>query len=134
MDAIVIAPDRLAMAFDHIELVLDGLKVAANIAGIAVLRDQLERDFLTTAANQQRNMRLLHSFGLIYCASYLIILALEGRFFLRPHRPNDLQRLTQQAQTVGGVGIIVPIGAILVLIPSCPNAKIQPRSEEHTSE
>src|SRR5581483_6362060 len=118
MDAIVIAPDRLTVAFDHVELVLDGLKVAANIAGIPILSDQLERDFLAAAANQQRNMRLLHPFGLIDRASYLVILALEGRLFLRPHRPNDLQRLTQQAQAVGGIGIIIPIGAILVLIPS----------------
>ena len=44
VDALVIASDGRAVFFEHGELMLDGLQIAVDIAGIAVLRNQFEGD------------------------------------------------------------------------------------------
>src|ERR1700680_3955583 len=97
MNALIIAPNRLTVLFDHIKLVLNSLKITADIAGVSVLSDQLKRHFFAATANQYGNVWLLYAFWLIDCAMHLIIFAFKDGFFLRPHREKNLQRFAQVA-------------------------------------
>src|SRR5690606_41139132 len=56
-DLAVVAPQILAVALEHLELVAAEVRVAADIAGITVLRDELERHLLTTATDPERDFR-----------------------------------------------------------------------------
>jgi hypothetical protein len=67
-------------------------------------------------------MGFLDAFGLIDSTPYLVRGALEVSFPLLPHRQNDLHRFAQLPQTLWSVRIRIPIGAIFLLIPACPNA------------
>src|SRR6266700_421977 len=125
MDIIVITPNVGAMLSNDIELMLDGIEVATDVARIAVLRDQLEGDFLAAAADEHRNVWLLHAFGLIDGPAHLVVLALEGCLFLRPHGEDDLYGFAQVAQAFGGIGVVVAVGAILVLVPARADAKVE---------
>src|ERR1700740_1160395 len=107
MNALIIASTPGTMLFYHGKFVLDGFHIAAHITGIAILRDQLEGDLLTPAANQQRDVWLLYSFGLIDRAAHLVIGALKDRFLLGPHRQDHLESLAQITQACGSVGILV---------------------------
>src|SRR5260221_14748347 len=120
-----VSSQRFTMRFEHSELMPDRLQVTKHIAGIAILRDQLECDLLSAAANQERDVRLLHPLGLIDGATSLVIRALEGGLFLRPHGKNDLECFAQHAQALRGIRIGIAIRSILVLVPSRPNAEIQ---------
>jgi hypothetical protein len=73
VNAIVVAPDSLAMLFEHREFVLKRGKITRHVTGIAVLRHQFQRDLLTTACNQQGNVRFLDAFGLIDSSMYLTL-------------------------------------------------------------
>src|SRR5213082_3523867 len=108
----------------------DRLQITKHITGIAKLRDELECDLLSTTANQDRDMRLLHPFGLIDGATYLVIRALEGGLFLRPHGKNDLEGFSQHAQALRAIRIGIAIRSILVLVPPRPNAEIQAAMRE----
>src|SRR5258706_11407321 len=131
VDALVIASDGRAVFFEHGELLLDGLQIAVDITGIAILRDQFERHFLATAANQQGDMRFLHTFGLVDGTAYLVKVAFKDRFFLGPHSQNHLHRFAQAAQAVRSIGIIIAVGAVFVLEPTGAYAEIEPPVREH---
>src|SRR5579875_3393749 len=76
-------------------------------------------------------MWLLYAFGLVDGPAHLIVLALEDRFLLRPHCQNHLQSFTQALHPARSIGIIVAIGAILVLVPASANTEIEPPMREH---
>src|SRR5258706_10836711 len=78
MNTLVITSHGLAMLFEHGKLLLHAGRVIAHIAGIGVLRHQLERHLLAVATDQQRNMWLLDALGLVNGTTHLIILALAG--------------------------------------------------------
>lgn len=92
------------------------------MAGISVLRHQFECNFFPLASNQQRDMRLLHSFGLIDRAMNLVILSFESGLVLCPHGENNLDRLTQLPQAFGWFWTRITIGTKLLLEITCPNA------------
>ena len=131
VNAIVVAPDSLAMLFEHREFVLKRGKITRYVTGIAVLRHQFQRDLLTTACNQQGNMRFLDAFRLIDSSMYLVILALNVCLLLGPHRQNNLDRFAQLPQACWSIRILVAIGAILVLVPASPDAKVQTPMTQH---
>src|SRR5258708_4755916 len=126
MDAFVVAPNCFAVVFEYGKLMLDGLQIAADIACIAELRDQFECNLFSTATNQQGDMRFLHTFGLVYSAAYLVVLALKYRFFLGPHGQNYLNGLSQTAQAVRSLRIVITVSTILVFVPTGPNAEVEP--------
>src|SRR5579883_1636054 len=70
-------------------------------------------------------MWLLHALRLIDRTTHLIIFPLEMCFFVAPHLMDYLHRLTQIAQTRGGIRIFIAISPVLVLIPASSNAKFQ---------
>src|SRR5579875_940965 len=131
MNTLVRPSHRITVLFEHSELVFNRLKIATHVAGIAVLRNQFESDFLAPTTDQQRNMWLLDAFGLIDRTIDMIIFPLEDSFFLRPQRQNDLDSLAQIAQALRSVGIVVAIGAIFVLIPAGTDAKIEAPVAQH---
>src|SRR5581483_11305025 len=131
MNAFVITSNSLAMLFEHGKLLLHAGRVVAYVTGIPVLRYQFQRDFLAAAANQQGDVRLLHTFGLINGTAHLIILAFKGGLFLHPHSANDLDRFAQMTQALWRIRIVVAVSAVLVLIPACSNAKIEPPVTEY---
>src|SRR5579864_5385320 len=65
MNALVVSSNGLAMPFEHRELVLQCPRIGDHITDIPISCHQLERHLLTSPADQQRNMGLLHPFGLI---------------------------------------------------------------------
>src|SRR5207302_3222268 len=131
MNALLITSHTLAMLFEHSKFLLHGGRIIAHVTGISVLRDQLERHFLAIAPDQQWDMWLVDTLGLIDSTTYLIILAFKGGLFLRPHGANDLDRFAQRAQALRRIGIVVAVSAVLVLIPACSNAEIEPSVTEY---
>src|SRR5579863_4568174 len=96
-----------------------------NIAGIAVLRHQLERHLFAAAADEQGDVRLLDTLRLVDGSIDMIIFALEDRFVLRPHCQDDLYSFAQVAQAFGRVGIVVAIGAIFMFVPTSADTEIE---------
>src|SRR5260370_31484705 len=103
------------MLFEHLELMLNGSKIAVYITGITILRHQFERNLLATTCNQHRDMRFLYPFGLIDGPMDLVILPFKVYLLLRPHSQNDLNRFAQLFQPRLSIRILVAIGAIFVL-------------------
>src|SRR5258708_26921587 len=99
MNTLIVASNSLAMFLEHRELVRNCSEVAKHVTGITILRHELERDLLTTASNQQRNMGLLYPFGLINRTMHLIIRSFKRGLLLRPHREKDLDRFAQSLLT-----------------------------------
>src|SRR5216684_7971434 len=131
MNALVITSHGLAMLFEHGKLLLHGGRIITHVAGIGVLRHQLERHLLAITPDQQRDMWFLDALGLINCTTHPIIVALEVRLLLGPHRQNDLNRLAQMTQTLWRIRVLIAISAIFVLIPASPDAKVQATMREH---
>lgn len=52
MNALILASNRFTVLSEYVKLALNGIQIAAHITGITILRDQLEGDLLTPAANQ----------------------------------------------------------------------------------
>lgn len=97
MNALVVAAKSFAMLFGYRELVLQCGWIAVNITGIAILRHELERDLLSIASDQQGNMGLLDSLGLVDCAPYRVRRSFKRGFFLCPHREENVNRFAQLA-------------------------------------
>src|SRR5712692_2196310 len=131
MNTLVITSNSLAMLFEHRKLLLHAGRIITHVAGIGVLRHQLERHLLTVTPDQQRDMWLLDALGLINGTTHLVILALKGGLFLCPHGANHLDRLAQLTQTFRGIRIRIAVSAVLVLIPACSNAEIEPSVTEY---
>src|SRR5258707_2510384 len=92
-DTIVITSDGYAVLFENGQFALNSRQIANDIAGISVLSDQLERDLLAPTGDEQGNVRLLDTLGLVDRTSDVVIGALESRFLLRPHGENNLHGL-----------------------------------------
>lgn len=107
------------------------LRIAKDVAGIGIACDQPQRHLFAATTDQDGNMRLLHAFGLIDRAAHMIVLALENRFFLGPHRANHLHRLAKTPQPLRGVGVVVAIATILVFTPARADAKVEPPMTQH---
>src|SRR5260370_29376514 len=131
MNTLVITSNGLAMLFEHGKLLLHGGRIITHVAGIGILRHQLERHLLTITPDQQRNMWLLDALGLVNGTTHLVIGALEVCLLLSPQRPDDLNRLAQLTQTLRGTTILIAIAAVLALIPTRPNAKVQAATPEN---
>src|SRR6266851_5895363 len=131
MNTLVITSHGLAMLFEHGKLLLYASRIISHVAGIGVLRHQLERHLLPVATDQQRNMCLLDALGLINGTTHLIILTFKGGLLLSPQRPDDLNRLAQLTQTFRGIRIRIAVSAVLVLIPARSNPEIEPSVTEY---
>src|SRR5260370_12261365 len=131
MNTLVITSHGLAMLFEHGKLLLHGGRIITHVAGIGILRHQLERHLLTITPDQQRNMWLLDALGLVNGTTHLVIGALEVCLLLSPQRPDDLNRLAQLTQTLRGTRILIAIGAVLVLIPPRPTPKVHAPIRPH---
>src|SRR3989442_7158957 len=103
MNALVIPPYSLAMLFEHSQLLFHAGGVITHVAGIGVLRHQLERHFFAITPDQQRDMWRLYTLGLVNGTTHLIIGAPEVRLLLFPHRQQDLNRPRQLTQTLRAV-------------------------------
>src|SRR5215207_3131095 len=123
---LVVAADILAVALKHIELVPDRLDVAHDVAGVAPLRYQPERDPLAAAPDPERWMRLLDALWLVDRPVDRIVLALKLREVLRPHPVDDLARFTEHAHPVAQLGEAIAVSPPLMLVPARPEARIQP--------
>jgi len=97
----------------------------------SVLRDQLQRHLLASAADPDRRVRLLHRLRLVDRSPQLVEATVERRFVLRPHRLDHLQRLAQHAQPIRGFGVFVPVSLVLVLVPTGADAEDQPAAAHH---
>src|SRR6516165_1356080 len=114
------------MHFNDIEFMPNGLDVTtANITGIGELSNKLECDFFATTTNEQRDVWLLYSFGLVNRTTNLIIFPFKHGFILCPHGKNDLDRFPQITQAFRCIWIRIPIGKILVLIPTRSDAEVE---------
>ena len=73
-DAVVITSDIIAVLFDDRKFAFEPLIIEmADIAGVRKLRHEFKRHPFTFSADQQRNVRLLHSFRLVNCAMHPVI-------------------------------------------------------------
>ena len=74
-----VASNRCAMSFEHVELVPGLVHVGGiDVAGVGVLRDQLERLLLAAAADQDPGARLAHRFRRQQRLLELVVLARNG--------------------------------------------------------
>src|SRR5215472_5296784 len=98
MNFVIITANIFTVLLDDRKFAFQTSRIqVSDIAGIAILRDQFERDLFSTAANEQRNMWLLHAFRLVDSAAYLVIFAFKDCFFFRPHSFDDAYCITQMA-------------------------------------
>src|SRR5579884_1230429 len=97
----------------------------ADIAGIAILSDQLECDLFAAATDEEWNVGLLHALWLVDRAVNLEILSLENGAVVVPHLEDDLYGIAKLAQARWPIGIVVAIGDELIFVPACANAEIQ---------
>src|SRR5258708_31073903 len=123
MNALVVSSNGLAMLFEHRELVLKCRLIGDHITYITISCHQVERRVLSASADHQRNMWLLHPFGLIDRAPNLVIGSFKGGLLLGPHGQNDLHSFLQLAQTLWPIRKLVAIGSIIGFVPACSNAK-----------
>ena len=84
-DLVVVSSNSVAVAFEHLQFVPQGLYVATHVAGVSPLRHELERDLLSATPNPEARVRLLHTLGLVDRLVYRVVFALELRVVLRPH-------------------------------------------------
>src|SRR5207245_4362348 len=89
-DVVVIAAGDVAVFPEHAELVPDGGRIPATVAGIAELRDQLERDPLPGPADPERWVRLLDALGLVDGPVDRVVLPCVGGIVLCPHIMDSL--------------------------------------------
>ena len=113
------------MGFEYGELVFDRFQVAKYITGISELRNQFEGHLFATTTDQDGDMRLLDSLGLVDRAVYLVVFSLENCFFLSPHGQDHLHSLTETLQALSSIRIVVAIAAVLMLVPASPNAEVE---------
>src|SRR5206468_12474758 len=107
------------------------VQVAADVAPVAVLGDELEGYLLTFAADPDRGVRLLHGPGFVDWPPDPVVRALEPRLFLGPHPLDDLQSLAQHAKALRSVGILVAVGVVLVPVPAGAYAEDEPAAAHH---
>src|SRR5690606_17381834 len=92
---------------------------AANVAGIAILRDQLERHLRATAADPERNLEArLVALRLGDRTDDGEVLSFERRHGFRPHRADDLDALAEHGHALLRLREAIAIGAPLVLVPA----------------
>ncbi len=103
----------------------DGVEVAADVAGIAELGDQLQGDLLPAAANPEGRVGLADTLRLVDGAVDGVVPALEGRAILRPHAVDDLDRLAEHTHPLRHVGEAVAVGPPLVLVPAGADAGVE---------
>src|SRR5947209_927559 len=109
----------------------DGIEISADIAGIAPVCDQLERYLFPTAADPQRWMRFLYTFGLVDGTIDGIVLAGKDRGILRPHPVNDLDPFTKHAHSFARLRESVSIRPPFMLIPAGAESEIEPAVTRH---
>src|SRR5260370_33325918 len=126
MNALVVSSNGLAMLFEHRELVLKCRLIGDHITNITISCHQLERHLLTASADHQRNMWLLHPFGLIDRAPNLVIGSFKGGLLLGPHGQNDLHSFLRLAQALWPTVKPVAIGSIIGSGPPAANAQDEP--------
>src|SRR5258708_20335771 len=112
MNALVVSSNGLAMLFEHRELVLKCRLIGDHITYITISCHQLERHLLTSPSDHQRNMWLLHSFGLFDRTPNLVIVSFKVRLLLGPHTQNDLHLFFQLPQTLSPIRNGAAIGSI----------------------
>src|SRR5260370_17792217 len=84
-DALIVAPDLVTMLFDNRKFVFKPLIIqVTDITGIGILRPAFERYLFACAANQQGNMGFLNSFGLLVCATHMVLFAFQYSLFIAP--------------------------------------------------
>src|SRR5690606_16690518 len=124
-DLVKVAPDRIAVLAQHFELALDDLRLTrADIACVAVLGDQLERDPLAAATDPERWVRLAHTLRLVDGLVDRVVLAPEDHIILGPHAMDDLDSLAEAPHPIPQLRPLIAVGAPLVLIPAGADAGI----------
>src|SRR5437773_11372855 len=83
-DRVVITTDRFAVLAQHLELVAHRLYVGVEVAGVAVLGDELERHLLAGTTDPDRRVWLLHRLGLVDCAPGVGVGPVQRGFGPRP--------------------------------------------------
>src|SRR6202521_1192813 len=117
-DRVIVASDRLAVLPQHVQLVANGWNVSIEIAGVAVLGHELQGHLLAAAADPDWRMGLLHRLRLVDRTAHVVVAAVELGVVLRPHRLDDLQRFAQHSQPLRRLRVFIPVGLVLVLIPT----------------
>ena len=111
-----IAPDRLAMVFEHAEQVPDAVRVTEEIAGVRVLRDQAQCLPLAAAADEDRDVAAKRP-GVVQHVLDPVVEALKARRLLREHRARDLQCLPEPLEALLQRREVEAVRAVLVLEP-----------------
>src|SRR5713101_1848238 len=104
----------------------DRVRIAADVARVPELGDQLKRDTLARPADPQRWMRLLDAFRLVDRPVDRVLLPLEDGVVLGPHPVNDLAGLLEHAHALFELRKAVTVGPPFVLVPAGADPGVQP--------
>ena len=122
-DRFWIAANRLTVLEQHLFFVCDLLRRAAHVVRVAVLSNELQRDLLTTTADQDRQV-LLNGGGKVAHRLRLVARAGCGWFGAVEHAAHDRERLAEPAQSLWEAITKVQAEVLVLLFePGGTNAK-----------
>src|SRR5687768_8073696 len=92
-DAVVVAPQLIAVLPQDVIFMLIACRVSAcaDVTGVGIFSDQLERYLLAATAYPDGDVGLLHALRLVDSATHLVILTLECGIRLGPHGADNLE-------------------------------------------
>ena len=121
-----VAPDRLAVAAQDLDLVGHGGGVAEDVGHVGVAGHQLQRPLLAAAADEDGRPTRLQRRRHVARLVDPVVAAVERRRLLGEHGPADLQRLLQAVEPLAGRREVEAQALVLHVVPGRPDAEDGP--------
>ena len=119
------------MRAHHVELVAHGLRTAADVAHVGVLRDESQRALLAASTDHDRRTAGPQRLGNIARVGRLVVAALEGRTFVAQHSATDLHGLLQPVETFARAREVEAVADVLDVVPRGADAEDGPAVRDH---
>lgn len=119
------------MAAQHSDLVGQHGRVAEDVAGVGILRDQPQRLLLAAAADHDPWPGLRDRFGHAQGFVQLVVLSGKGAVVAAPHLQADPQRFLQPLETLGQWRKGHAEARVLALVPCRAEAEFRTALREH---
>ena len=121
-----IAPDGVAVAAQDLDLVAHHVDSSADVAGVGVLRHQLQGPLLATSADHDAWTALLDRLGQAARIRDRVVLTAERHVVPAEHRPADLHRFLEPVETHLVPRVLEPERIVLDVVPGAADAENGP--------